>query len=69
MSHYHRTWVRYSHDNAVLMPKRAQVAQEILDEANAKKQGSSAAWAIVIEYARKGCEASIAVCREYGVRF
>jgi hypothetical protein len=68
MSHYHRTWVRYDHD-AALLPKGAQVAQQILDEANAKKQGSSAAWAIVIDYARKGCEASIAACEAYGVKF
>lgn len=68
MSHYHKVWQRYPHD-AALLPKGAQVAQQILDEANAKKQGSSAAWAIVIEYARKGCEASIAACEAYGVKF
>lgn len=69
MSHYHRTWVRYPHDAAALMPKRAQVAQDLLDDLNAQKESAYIAWAYVKADARNGNPAAIALCNAHGVKF
>lgn len=56
MSHYHRTWVRYPHDAAVLKPQPVRAAEEALDVAMRKKLNYRAAWAFVAAKAEEGDE-------------
>lgn len=68
MSHYHKVWQRYAHDESALKPERARVAEQAMDEALRKKEGAYAAWAYVKAQAVAGCDAARRLCVEYGVR-